>query len=264
MESAEVLLRTGSQGLFRRPYEYAADAAGLERVPIPVWATRTFTASWRAPLAADQPPLEADVRRSRLDPGVLQGKIVNRLPVELQNVTLFYRGRAYALGTLVSGEGKQVEQLFEGVGGRGQPVSSWFSDTSALGPQAVISPSGHGPGQGAFNLTAAPLMKPLLFYRESDDQSHFNSGLRTFDQSWRLQPQPTHPAAGTSYRDEVILVARTALLSDRAGPVDESGVSPTRLWLGALPGPGRERPALPGYLCQETYVRAYIPVAGSD
>jgi hypothetical protein len=266
MESAEVLLRTGSQGLFRRPYEYAPDAAGLERVPIPVWATRTFTASWRAPLSADQPPIEADLRRSQLDPGVLKGKVVNRLPTELQNVTLLYRGKAHSLGTLVPGEGKPVGQLFEGVGG-GVPLPSWLPDkspNSSLMPQAVLSPTGHGPGQGAFSLTAAPLMKPLMFYRGSDDQAHFNSGLRTFDQSWRLQQQPTHPAGGAAYRDEVILVARTALLSDRAGPVEESGVSPTRLWLGALPGPGRERPALPGYLNQETYVRAYIPVAGSD
>jgi hypothetical protein len=263
MESSEPLVRTGSQGLFRRPYEYAADAAGLERVSIPVWATRTFTASWRAPLSADQPPIEADLRRSQLDKDVLTGKIVNRLPVELQNVTLLYRGKAYSLGTLVPGEGAVVEKLFEGFGGRGAQVSSWFSDNS-LTPQAVIAPSGHGPGQGAFSLSAGSLMKPLLFYRESEDQSHFNSGMRTFDQSWRLQQQPTHPAGGpgAGYRDEAILVARTALLSDRAGLVEESGVSPTRLWLGALPGPGRDRPPLPGYLNQETYVRAYIPVAG--
>ncbi len=267
MESAEVLLRTGSQGLFRRPYEYAPAAAGLERVPIPVWATRTFTASWRAPLSADQPPIEADLRHSKLDPGVFQGSIVNRLPVELQHVTLLYRGKAYSVGTLVPGEGKKVERLFEAVGGaRGVPPPSWLSEGATLMPQAVVSPSGHAPGQGAFSLTAAPQMKLLLFYRESDDQNHFNSGLRTIDQSWRLQPQPTYPVAGggAHYRDEVILVARTALLSDRAGPVEESGVSPTRLWLGALPGPGKERPPLPGYLNQETYVRAYIPVAGSD
>jgi hypothetical protein len=265
MESSELLVRTGSQGLFRRPYEYAAAAAGLERVPIPVWATRTFTASWRAPLSADQPPIEAHLRRSQLDAGVFKGPIVNHLPVELQNITLLYRGKAYSLGTLVPGEVKRAENAFQGPGGRGVPLSSWFSDSSLM-PQAVISPTGHGPGQGAFSLSAARLMKPLLFYRESDDQSRFNSGLRTFDQSWRLQQQPTHPAAGagTAYRDEVVLVARTALLSDRAGPVEESGVSPTRLWLGALPGPGRDRPPLPGYLNQETYIRAYIPVAGSE
>jgi hypothetical protein len=265
MESAEPLVRTGSQGLFRRAYEYAPAAAGLERVPIPVWATRTFTATWRAPLPADRPPIEAELRRARLDPGVLTGRVVNRLPVELQNVTLLYRGKAYALGTLVPGEGKQMEGLFEGIGGRGMPLTTWFADSSLL-PQQVISPTGHGPGQGAFNLSAGSLMKPLLFYRESDDQRHFNSGLRSYDQSWRLQQQPTHPAGGpgAGYRAEAILVARTALLSDRAGPVEESGVSPTRLWLGALPGAGRERPPLAGYLNQETYVRAYIPVAGSD
>jgi hypothetical protein len=262
MESSEPLVRTGSQGLFRRPYEYAPEAAGLERVAIPVWATRTFTASWRAPLSADQPPIEADLRRSQLDKDVLKGQIVNRLPVELQNVTLLYRGKAHSLGTLVPGEGRDMGGVFEGIG-RGVLLSAWFSDNS-LAPQGVVAPSGHAPGQGAFTLTAGSLMKPLLFYRESENQRFFNSGLRTFDQSWRLQQQPTHPAGGpgAGYRDEAILVARTALLSDRAGPVEETGVSPTRLWLGALPGPGRDRPPLPGYLNQETYVRAYIPVAG--
>ncbi len=32
--------RVGSSSLFRKPYAYAEDASGLERVPIPVWSTR--------------------------------------------------------------------------------------------------------------------------------------------------------------------------------------------------------------------------------
>ena len=42
--------------------------------------------------------------------------------------------------------------------------------------------------------------------------------------------------------------------------VTMSGVSPTRLWLGTLPGEG-DRESLQGFLGQDTYVRIYIPVA---
>ena len=34
--------RAASPSLFRQPYAYAEDASGLERVPIPVWSTRSF------------------------------------------------------------------------------------------------------------------------------------------------------------------------------------------------------------------------------
>ena len=37
------------------------------------------------------------------------------------------------------------------------------------------------------------------------------------------------------------------------------GASPSTLWLKALPGSG-PRPAVPGTLQQETYIRIYIPV----
>jgi hypothetical protein len=42
--------RPGSQPLFRRPFQYARDASGLRGVPVPVWASRSFTASWGAPI----------------------------------------------------------------------------------------------------------------------------------------------------------------------------------------------------------------------
>jgi hypothetical protein len=41
--------------------------------------------------------------------------------------------------------------------------------------------------------------------------------------------------------------------------MSQSGLSPSRLWLGKLPGESN-RPALIGTLYQETYVRVFIPV----
>ena len=95
--------RVGSQGLFRRAYEYAPNAAGLEGVSIPVWSMRTFTARWRAPVTGPV-GVEADLRhaRDKNDLGLL-GRITNHLPVELRNVTLLYKGHSYAADTIPPG-----------------------------------------------------------------------------------------------------------------------------------------------------------------
>src|SRR5205823_5147813 len=46
LEGEDRGMRTGSQGLFPRPYEYVDVAAGVRGVPVPVWATRSFSANW--------------------------------------------------------------------------------------------------------------------------------------------------------------------------------------------------------------------------
>ena len=61
---------------------------------------------------------------------------------------------------------------------------------------------------------------------------------------------------------EAILCGRLPRLE---GPAEEQvkGVparAASRVWLGALPGPGRERPALSGQLVQDTYIRVILPV----
>jgi hypothetical protein len=69
-------------------------------------------------------------------------------------------------------------------------------------------------------------------------------------------PLPDRPR----YRDEIILIARAPMLCDRAEDVSTHAASPSRLWLGELPGGERTRPALKGFITQETYLRVYIPV----
>ncbi|MGH7225182.1 MAG: hypothetical protein ACRELF_18325, partial [Gemmataceae bacterium] len=49
LDGAGPALGGHSRSSFRQPYEYTEDAAGLRRVPIPVWATRSFVSSWRVP-----------------------------------------------------------------------------------------------------------------------------------------------------------------------------------------------------------------------
>jgi hypothetical protein len=253
-------LRTvpGSPGLFRRAYEYAEDATGVRGVPVPVWATRAFTASWRAP-AGEVPPVEADVRLAR-DGTALVGTLVNHLPVELQGVGLFYRGQWYTVPVLMPGQRLEVQSLFERGVAR-KPVADWFNDP-AWTPRVPVA---------AFNEASRPqvlgaqksyrALKPLMFHALSGNAEADDSGLRPLDQSWRLQPLsmvPTPPQL--QYLDEAILVGRAPSVTDRAEAVTAGGSSPSRLWLDALPGTRPDRPALDGHLSQETYVRVFIPV----
>jgi hypothetical protein len=243
MEGGDQGMRTGSQGLFPRPYEYAEDAAGLRQVPVRVWATRTFTASWRGPVKADAPPIDTrevddrgaagPLRASRTGEGLV-GRLTNNLPVDLHNVALFYRGKYYELGTLTAGESRRVDPLFaRDARVQGRDMSQWFDGDR---------------------------MKSLLFHKASNDQTP-NSGLRQLDQSWRLGPQPEYPVPDqTHFRDEAILFARTKVEIGPADAVTKAGASPSRLWLGDLPGARAERPSVNAALKQETYLRVYIPV----
>jgi hypothetical protein len=106
------------------------------------------------------------------------------------------------------------------------------------------------------------LLKDLMFHPKTDGGQMNNSGLRPFDQSWRLQPEKTAVPGQPDpvWPHEVILVARTPTLYDHSETVACDPGSATRLWLGRLPGGKAERPALSGFLGQQTYIRAYIPI----
>jgi hypothetical protein len=189
---------------------------------------------------------------------VLWGTVTNHLPVVLQGVTLFYRGKWYPLGDLAPGEGRRVERLFE-PGVKGGELAEWFNNRDVLRPGAAAGPAGrHLNPQLLADVSSYQYIKQLMFHGKSGGHDLYNSGLRHLDQSWRLDKHG-EPAA-LRYREEVILVGRGPLVSDQAEAVTRGGVSPSRLWLGRLPGAGAERPALHGVLTQETYVRAYIPV----
>jgi hypothetical protein len=245
-DGPETSLGVTSQSLFRRPYEYAADAGGILRVPIPVWATRTFASSWRAPLkdqgdGGHPPPIQAELRLSR-DGKAISGAFTNNLPAELQGTVLFFQGQWYALGDLVPGESRDVGTLFER-GEKRHSLADWLND-EALRPRSSLLPS-YG------------LLRPLLFH-DIGGVGRPNSGLRQLDQTWRVSPQAE--SGQRRYRDEAVLVARTPPRTGKAETVTQDGDSPSRLWLDELPGSRPQRPALSGYLQQETYVRIHIPL----
>jgi hypothetical protein len=241
--------RVGSQGLFRRAYEYAPDASGLEGVSIPVWSMRTFTARWRAPVTGPV-GIEADLRHSRdkNDPGLL-GRITNHLPVELRDVTLIYNGHTFAADVIPPEGFIAIDNLK--VGEHGRPINQWLTDGATLADR------------GDRTVTGPQLIRDLLFHSLPAQPSKPNGGWRQLDQAWRLRPltklasgQPT----ATAYRDEVMLAARVASRAGASESVARADASPTRLWLGALPGGAQERPSLSGFIVQDVYVRVYIPV----
>jgi hypothetical protein len=251
LDGLDLYARGGSQGLFRRPYEYDPGGAGVEGLAIPVWATRSFSATWRAPLPPGGPPVGARLQHSR-DPKetALIGRVFNNLPVELRDVTLLYRGDSYKIGTVPASEGGvpgEVPVETFNVGVKGQQVAQWLNEPV-------------GPG---FTPTTR-LVRDLLFHGPPGPSATSNAGWRFLDESWRLAPAAEYVGLRprqSSFRDEVILVARTPPVAAPAEKATLDGGTPTRLWLDYLPGSRPERPALPGFLNQETYIRVFIPVA---
>jgi hypothetical protein len=272
LETLDRGMRTGSQGLYPKAYEYAEKATGLRGVPVAQWATRSFAVSWRGPVQPNAPGIDPReigdagkvfaLQKARPPGEGLVGRLTNRLPVELQQITLFYREKWYDLGTLAPGESRRVESLF-GQGAKVKPhdLKQWFADP-VLSPGDGVAPNGRRLKADLFaGQSSHGLIRPLFFLRASESFAWLNSGLRPFDQSWRLRVQPEVPIPiNQRFRDEAILVARTPMLSNKADDVSNHGASPTRLWLGQLPADGSERPAIDGYLTQETYIRVYIPV----
>jgi hypothetical protein len=255
--------RTGSQSLFQKPYAYGEDASSLRGIPIPVWATESFTGSWRGALPREgKLPIEVDLRASRARDGTLSGSITNHLPVELQGLTLFYRGRWYSLGQEPLGpeERRLVEPIFEGIGA-GKPISEWLNGSQYLHPMAPSDPSGHLITRAQLDsLTSSWAMKRVMFYEASQQPEPANSGLRRFDQSWRLQARQAFQPGQGSHREEAIIVGRAPLFLGSADDLTAKDQAPTRLWLGALPEGEDKPPSVPGEMFQETYLRLYVPV----
>jgi hypothetical protein len=243
----------GSQGLFRRAYNYAPESSGLVGVPIQVWSTKTFSASWARPIK-DNELIEADLQLAVNNKDKLSGTITSHLPVELRDVTLFYANRYYSLGTLTPGSPQRIDDKMA----QGNSPQTWFGQGLAEG-NVGRNPNRRPASYGQDAQPVGTYIKSILFHAYSGDntqQNVRNSSLRFLDQKWRLDDKN---------RGEAILFGVAAppagLASEgNAEDVSKSGLSASKLWLGALPGDGKSRGAIQGTLSQETYVRVYIPV----
>jgi hypothetical protein len=223
--------RPRSQSLFRRTYEYAPDAAGLTSVPIQVWTSKAFTASWERPFRSDRP---APRLRRRQSASGVEGTLTNPLPVTLEDAALVYgesesQAKAYLVGTLVPGQSKPLVAV------KDVPLSQWLTG-EARQPEATVDPG---------------LMRRIMFYDASANPEGLRDrALYALDQSWRR-----------SWKGGAILVGRAARAQGPAEPVSQDPASASCLWLGRLPGSGEPRPVLAGTLTQDTYVRVFLPVA---
>jgi hypothetical protein len=252
--------KSRAAGLFRRAYDYAPDAAGLLEVPIPVWTTKAFTASWQTVLT--QPPLSVDLHYELDADQTVRGTIQNNLPVVLEDAYLFYGDRAYKLPRNIAAKDEKDSTYEPNLANmNGQDVGSWLGKDAQFQARNVdsfnIKPIAYRP---------TPLIKQLFFF----DKLHIvggstrNHSLRPLDQSWRLKQFPAQLDELSTTVRTAILVARLARAEGNTYQLHTSNDPhlPTQLWLGALPGDkdAKNKLNLSGTMIQDTYIRIFIPV----
>lgn len=250
--------RRGSQGLYRKPYRYAPDAAGLEKVPVAVWTTKSFQARWDTIL--DTPPFEANLFHHKELVGgrnvTISGTFTNNLPCDLMDVWFIYNERCYQIKNPIPGHGKEKVKIQ--LEADSTDVNTWSGTPDSAGIGAI-------PPEGV-NIRPAPTitMKTILFHERTRFGSIHNHLLRGLDQSSRLETKRVF-GADPSVR-EVIVYAR---LKQKHGKSAELGQStdqplPTQLWLGELPDGSSPRPDVLGSMTHDTYIRIYLPLYPAD
>jgi hypothetical protein len=241
------------QSLFRRAYDYDPGASALRGVPIQVWSTKSFTASWQAATNPKKPLVSAKLKRLANDDRFLVGDITwlpgsdAKADLELSEAVLIYNDQASRV-SLEAGKSATVDTRKES---RQQPLSVWLGGQPGQNQVNNFNPRYGNPQRGS-NLDYP--MRATLFFENLFPQGRafeHNTGLRSLDQSWRL------PKKGESH---AILVGRLPSRQGAAEDMSKHLSSATRLWLGAVPTPGATRPPLEGVLRQDTYVRIFLPV----
>jgi hypothetical protein len=251
--------RPRAQTWSHRSYFYEPDAIGLSGVPIPVWTTKSFSASWEAPMP--RLPIEADLVyyfNHKQDIKVT-GTLKSFLPFDLEDVWLFYGDRAYALGTplrggAAGGEAKKIALARQAQVGEDKvptigekEIGSWHHVTDGFQNRPATQ-------KGLYNPTS--LIKEIMFHVQVDSGGNRrNQALHRLDLSWRLRPEPK--TRRSDVRD-VILYGRLASAAGDAENITRDQHLPTRLWLGDVPAAGKTRPTLVGNMIQDTYVRILL------
>ncbi len=262
----------GGGGLLTKKYEFptATDpsdpnrelyANSLTGVPIQVWTTKAFTAHWTAAADPARPPVTANL--TVREGGVLTGTVTNMLPVdEFSDMALVWRGKVFQLLDMPRGVAKSVTVTTGlGLGGpdTGRDFKLWLTDTErTAGAQPYLPKSTGNTRTFDSGTTSNPNFRlwPLLFHEaakmdEVRGGRPSNVSLRELDQSWRVDAERG---------EQAVLLLRVPTREGPAEAMTTSPRSPSRLWLGASPTDGQPRPALPGTLRQETYIRVFIPV----
>ncbi len=233
------------QSLFRRTYEYDTNLGGLQRVPIQVWSTKGFQASWYHRIDSSALPLTTNLR---LAEGKLTGSITSNLPVPIENGVIFFRGNVYDLGTIFPGRMQ--------VGATMQPFKDWAGYNPAAAAAVVMRRTPYTSQPSAVKPEPSRnIVRSIMFHEAFEigqSRTTRNAEFRDFDQSWRIQKDDA---------DGAIVYGEVPMKDD--GPAEEimkQAGTVTRLWIGALPGSGAERPPITGTMRQETHLRFFVPV----
>ncbi|MCE9533732.1 MAG: hypothetical protein K8T89_21780 [Planctomycetes bacterium] len=239
------------QSLFRRTYTYHSSsepdvfADGLERVPIQIWSTKSFTAAWSGKIT--EPLIQSTLRIAEADPNQITGSITSLLPVDsLSDVQLFYRNHVTPVPALVRGIPRYLS-----TSSQARPATAWLHDAITQKDLLPTNRSGKSK-QADANSDPDFRLWPLLFHDLVQGQAGrlYNASFRNLDQSWRVAEKNPN---------EAILVARIGRSEGPAEEMSASPASPTRLWLNELPGSGPRTP-FQGTIRQETYIRVFIPI----
>lgn len=230
-------------------------ADGLVGVPVQVWSTKAFTASWVGEIDKAAPLVQADLFHPPADPGAVTGSLVSNLPVGvLADPVLVYAGKVYKLPPLTPGQKVDVPAVSpDAAEGGPQAEGDWFTRNAGTAYTANVARNPDGtPVVGGQQPLWRALFHERAVAREAASRGLENASLRDLDQSWRLNE---------ANRDEVLLLARVPAAT---GPGEQlltaaDGPSATTLWLKGLPGDG-DRTPVPGSLRQETYIRVFIPL----
>lgn len=252
--------RRDNRGLLQRRYRYHTDygnadrpliASGVEDVPIQVWSTKSFTASYSGAIDPNRPLLMHTLRHPPGAPDILIGTLTSNLPVPVPSeARLFYRDRSVMVGQLTPGVEKPI--TFKDTT---EPIST------ALGPLqnaefGSYNPRPYGGRSGGDTFGAHRLYGILFGDRMGGiDRPLAGSEIRQLDQSWRIRE---------SSIDQAVLVLRLPTTGGSAEAQSQDAASPSRLWLSELPGTGAERRSISGTLRQETYVRFFIPIPRAE
>jgi hypothetical protein len=245
--------RNSSGGFFKKPYTFREDAAALEGVPIPVWTTKAFTASWELPLKS--PPFVANLSYHVGKDVKVSGTLENHFAVDLVEAWLLYEDYFYpipgGLKSLKSG-GKAAELALE----KRENISDFGN----------IRFAGDVPAeQRVWSSDPLNLVKRISFHERIDTQNSVrNHLLRPLDLGWRTYRAEEAP--GERRTREAILFGRVRHVSGPAEQVTSDAQMPpaSKLWLGDTPDGARSRPSLIGHLNQDTYVRVILPVRHAE
>jgi hypothetical protein len=261
-------------GIASRNYRYRLDPNGgtrqasetpngIDNLTIAVWATKSLTASWSG--YASKTVVESTIAHGRKDTErFVAGQLAINLPLTgVEEAVAYYKGDPYSLNKKKLSSGLPV--VFDSAV-KGSPPD-WLNKQFILDTRfyTVSNASEYPTGQTYGNDTknAAPvtttpiglwgiLFHEFMLKNGGGGRGLQNAGLRMLDESWRLEKSNT---------EEVIVLLK---LAPNSGPSEEqftdpASSSPTKLWVKGMPGK-EPRPAVPGVLQQETYIRIYIPV----